>query len=181
MRNPKVIHGLCYSLTSPHLPSRKAAAEILVFFCHWEEEGVDRVGLEHVLQGLSNVESHHNNTRGIGQKVGRFDIWLQQLSTTVDGRGRMGSTVGLSKDLKGTDDGTILDICVSLHTRSKLTTGHHDLPRLGHYLLQRYPRQNIHTFTTRGGRTDRYLPANQGLAGRTDDTDDQAIRGGSGT
>ena len=73
---------------------------------------MDRVGLEHVLQGLSNVESHHNNTRGIGQKVGRFDIWLQQLSTTVDGRGRMGSTVGLSKDLKGTDDGTILDICV---------------------------------------------------------------------
>jgi cytokinesis protein len=34
------------------------------------------------------------------------------MMTTVDGRGRMGSTVGLSKDLKGTDDGSILDICV---------------------------------------------------------------------
>jgi cytokinesis protein len=34
------------------------------------------------------------------------------METTVEGRGRMGSTVGLSKDLKGTDDGTILDICV---------------------------------------------------------------------
>lgn len=61
------------------------------------------------------IEAHHNDNRGVGQKVGRFDVWLQQLSTTVDGRGRMGSTVGLSKDLKGTDDGSIMDNCVGPH------------------------------------------------------------------
>jgi cytokinesis protein len=114
MQKPQVIHGLCYSLTSPNLPARKLAAEILVFFCHWEEEGEDRVGLSHVLQGLGHVETHHNSNHPIGQKVGKFDIWLRQMETTVEGRGRMGSTVGLSKDLKGTDDGTILDICVCL-------------------------------------------------------------------
>jgi cytokinesis protein len=113
MQKPQVIHGLCYSLTSPNLPARKAAAEILVFFCHWEEEGEERVGLGHVLQGLGHVETHHNANNGIGQKVGKFDIWLRQLETTVEGRGRMGSTVGMSKDLRGTDDSTILDICVS--------------------------------------------------------------------
>lgn len=114
MQKPQVIHGLCYSLTSPNLAARKAAAEILVFFCHWEEDGEERQGLGHVLNGLGHVENHHNadSKRGLGQKVGKFDVWLKQLSTTVDGRGRMGSTVGLSQDLKGTDDGSILDICV---------------------------------------------------------------------
>jgi cytokinesis protein len=114
MQKPQVIHGLCYSLTSPNLAARKAAAEILVFFCHWEEDGEERQGLGHVLNGLGHVENHHNSTRSIGQKVGKFDVWLQQMATTVDGRGRMGSTVGLSQDLKGTDDGSILDICVCL-------------------------------------------------------------------
>lgn len=114
MQKPQVIHGLCYSLTSPNLAARKAAAEILVFFCHWEEEGEDRVGLGHVLHGLGVVESHVNASLDAGHKVGRFDIWLRQMEQTVEGRGRMGSTVGLSRDLKGTDDGTILDICVSL-------------------------------------------------------------------
>lgn len=113
MQKPQVIFGLCHSLTSPNLAARKAAAEILVFFCHWEEEGADRVGLTHVLTGLSMVETHVNGTQSVGNKVGRFDIWLRQMEQTVEGRGRMGSTVGLSRDLKGTDDGTILDICVS--------------------------------------------------------------------
>jgi cytokinesis protein len=112
MQKPQVIHGLCYSLTSPNLAARKAAAEILVFFCHWEEDGEERQGLGHVLTGLTHVENHVNSTRDFAHKVGRFDVWLQQMMTTVDGRGRMGSTVGLSKDLKGTDDGSILDICV---------------------------------------------------------------------
>lgn len=112
MQKPNVIYGLCFSLTSPNLAARKAAAEILVFFCHWEEEGEDRVGLSHVLHGLAMVEAHANASRDIGDKVGRFDIWLRQMEQTVEGRGRMGSTVGLSRDLKGTDDGTILDICV---------------------------------------------------------------------
>lgn len=141
MQKPQVIHGLCYSLTSPNLASRKAAAEILVFFCHWEEEGEDRVGLSHVLHGLGQVENHMNSSLDAGHKVGRFDVWLRQMEQTVEGRGRMGSTVGLSRDLKGTDDGTILDICVSydsLECESQLEVtdliGDHDLPRFGHYV-----------------------------------------------
>jgi len=164
MQKPQVIHGLCYSLTSPNLPARKLAAEILVFFCHWEEEGEDRVGLSHVLQGLGHVESHHNSNNPIGQKVGKFDIWLRQMETTVEGRGRMGSTVGLSKDLKGTDDGTILDICVGQDLLHQLTSGNDDLPDHGHDFCQRYPCPMLNPFSAGIGRPYEGVSEDQSLA-----------------
>lgn len=164
MKHPQVIHGLCFSLTSPNLPARKLAAEILVFFCHWEEEGEDRVGLSHVLQGLGHVETHHNSNHPIGQKVGKFDVWLRQMETTVEGRGRMGSTVGLSKDLKGTDDGTILDICVRQALVTPLTPGDDDLLDHGHDLCQRYSSSMLYQVSAGIGRPDEGLSKDQSLA-----------------
>lgn len=37
-----------------------------------------------------------------GKDFGRFDAWLQALEKTLDGRGKMGSAVGASHDLKAT-------------------------------------------------------------------------------
>ena len=99
---------------SPSLPCRKVAAEILVFFCHWDEDNPERVGLRLVVNALDQLETRLNGAvADIANKVGRFEVWLKQLEATIDGRGRMGSMVGVSRDLKGQDDGSILDYCVS--------------------------------------------------------------------
>ena len=114
MQKPQIVASIANSLVSPHLPSRKVAAEILVFFCHWDENNPDRIGLSLVLSTFDQLEQRLNGAiADIASKVGPFDVWLGQLEQTISGRGRMGSMVGISKDLKGTDDGSIMDYCVS--------------------------------------------------------------------
>lgn len=68
-----------------------------------------------VLQAFDQLEARLNGQIvDVANKVGRFDTWIKQLEQTVSGRGRMGSTVGLSKDLQGNDDSSIHDYCVRL-------------------------------------------------------------------
>ena len=115
MQKPKIVSSIANSLVSPNLSARKVAAEILVFFCHWDEKSPDRVGLGLVLNAFDQLEQKLNTAIGdIAKKVGRFDVCLRQLEQIIDGRGRMGSMVGVSKDLKGQDDGAIMDYCVRL-------------------------------------------------------------------
>jgi len=129
MRKPQIVTSISSSLVSPGLLSRKAAAEILVFFCHWDENNPDRIGLGLVLNAFDQLEQRLNNeVTDLTNKVGRFDVWLRQLEQIIDGRGRMGSMVGVSKDLRGQDDGSIMDYCVSAALLIMLTTGHDDLP-----------------------------------------------------
>ncbi len=114
MQKPQIVASIASSLVSPNLLSRKVAAEILVFFCHWDENNPDRVGLGLVLNAFHQLEQRLNSAvADLAKKVGRFDVWLRQLEQTIDGRGRMGSMVGVSKDLKGQDDSAIMDYCVS--------------------------------------------------------------------
>jgi hypothetical protein len=40
--------------------------------------------------------------KNFGKGYGRFDAWLKALEKTLDGRGKMGSAVGASSDLKST-------------------------------------------------------------------------------
>ena len=89
------------------------AAEILVFFCHWDEHNDERIGLRLVLNAFDLLEQRLNvAVADLSNKVGRFDVWLRQLELAADGRGRMGSMVGVSKDLKGNDDSAIMEYCV---------------------------------------------------------------------
>jgi len=114
MQKSQIVSSIANSLVSPSLLSRKVSAEILVFFCHWDEDNPDRVGLRLVLNAFDQLEQRLNTAvADIANKVGRFDVWLKQLEQIIDGRGRMGSMVGVSKDLKGQDDGAIMDYCVS--------------------------------------------------------------------
>ena len=72
-----------------------------------------RRGLPVVLQAFDQLEARLNGQIvDVALKVGRFDTWIKQLEQTVSGRGRMGSSVGLSKDLQGNDDSSIHDYCV---------------------------------------------------------------------
>lgn len=113
MDKPQIVASIAGSLVSPNLASRKVAAEILVFFCHWDASNTNRVGLGLVINAFDQLEQRLNLAiADLANKVGRFDVWMKQLEQTIDGRGRMGSMVGVSNDLKGTDDGSIMDYCV---------------------------------------------------------------------
>ena len=128
MQKPQIVASIANSLISPNLLSRKVAAEILVFFCHWDENNPNRIGLSLVLNAFDQLEQRLNiAVADLANKVGRFDKWLMQLGQTIDGRGRMGSMVGVSKDLKGQDDGSIMDYCVSFAVADKAIS---EWPRL---------------------------------------------------
>lgn len=56
-------------------------------------------GQELVLKAMEKLKDHR-------REYARFDAWLKLLDVTLDGRGRMGSLVGASEDVRklGTDN-----------------------------------------------------------------------------
>ena len=84
-----VIVALASSLISPRLTTRKLVSEVLTFLCHWA------AGQGHlkVLQAMDFVKSQQGEN-------GRFDAWMRIVEVTVDGRGKMGSLVGASEEVR---------------------------------------------------------------------------------
>ncbi|KAF9017972.1 hypothetical protein BGZ52_004645, partial [Haplosporangium bisporale] len=131
IKYPPCITALCYSITSPQLHTRKLVVEVLTFLCYCEVP----MGHKLVLDGLDQVQDYWKESA-------RFDAWMRILENTIDGRGRFGTMVGMSEDLKkaGTQDGQLIeyvlsnvvfvnallqvvdDIELRIHLRSQLTT-----------------------------------------------------------
>lgn len=72
-----------------HIPSRRLVAEILIFLCYYN----NGIAHESVLKAMDALSAANNET-------GRYDYWFQSLSATLSGRGKMGSLVGASEDVK---------------------------------------------------------------------------------
>ena len=89
LQHPKCISGITQSLVSTQLSTRKQASDILLFLCHWEKPEGHRL----VLQGIDDLRAVHN-------LPGRFDGWFAALESALDGRGRMGSLVGASDEVR---------------------------------------------------------------------------------
>ncbi|CAO1620396.1 unnamed protein product [Parajaminaea phylloscopi] len=89
LAQPKCISGITHSMISAHLGTRKQAADILLFLCHWEKPTGHRL----VLQGFDDIKTSQGDH-------GRFDAWFRVLELTIDGRGQMGSRVGASEEIK---------------------------------------------------------------------------------
>ncbi|KAJ8610216.1 hypothetical protein MRB53_038717 [Persea americana] len=85
----QVISNLLTSLLSPRLNTRKLVSEVLTFLCHW----ADGQGHLKVIQAFDQLKTAHGEN-------GRFDIWLRTCEVTVDGRGKMGSLVGASDEVR---------------------------------------------------------------------------------
>ncbi|KAL7308771.1 hypothetical protein PS15m_011936 [Mucor circinelloides] len=105
--HPECIYHIVLSLVSPPIQTRKLVCEILAFVCHVDLPK----GQEIVLKGLDKLSEH------LGE-FGRFDAWLKLLDATLDGRGRMGSLVGASEDVKrlagsGAPDNHLADFALS--------------------------------------------------------------------
>ncbi|MCJ1472959.1 hypothetical protein MMC13_001608 [Lambiella insularis] len=85
----QVIVALSTSLISPRLTTRKLVSEVLTFLCHWAHGE----GHLKVLQAMDHVKHQQGEN-------GRFDAWMRIVEVTVDGRGKMGSLVGASEEVR---------------------------------------------------------------------------------
>ncbi|KAK5172536.1 uncharacterized protein LTR77_002656 [Saxophila tyrrhenica] len=84
-----VVMALAGSLTSPRLNTRKLVSELLTFLCHW----ADGKGHLKVLTAMDHLKAQQGEN-------GRFDAWMRIVEVTIDGRGKMGSLVGASDEVR---------------------------------------------------------------------------------
>jgi cytokinesis protein len=89
LHHAQIVTALAGSLISPRLNTRKLVSEVLTFLCHW----ADGQGHRKVLQALDQLKTQHGET-------GRFDSWVRWIEVTIDGRGKMGSLVGASDEVR---------------------------------------------------------------------------------
>lgn len=89
LNHQQCISALVSSLTSPRLMTRKLVSEVLTFLCHWERP----LGHQKVLAAMDQVKNQAGET-------GRFDAWLRMVEVTIDGRGKLGSLVGASEEMR---------------------------------------------------------------------------------
>lgn len=89
LADQQVMVALVTLLTSVRLSTRKVVSEILTFLCHWN----DGCGHPVVMQALDYVKNQH------GEK-GRFDAWMRNLETAVDGRDKIVSFVAASDEVR---------------------------------------------------------------------------------
>lgn len=89
LQHDKIIMALAGSLISPRLNTRKLVSEVLTFLCHW----ADGQGHLKVLQALDFLKAQQGEN-------GRFDAWMRIVEVTIDGRGKMGSLVGASDEVR---------------------------------------------------------------------------------
>lgn len=85
----QVVVSLATSLISPRLTTRKLVSEVLTFLCHWAEGE----GHRKVLEAMDLVKAQQGEN-------GRFDAWMRIVEVTTDGRGKMGSMVGASEEVR---------------------------------------------------------------------------------
>jgi cytokinesis protein len=89
LQHPQIVTALAGSLVSPRLNTRKLVSEVLTFLCHW----ADGQGHLKVIQALDQLKTQQSET-------GRFDHWMRWIEITIDGRGKMGSLVGASDEVR---------------------------------------------------------------------------------
>lgn len=89
LAHAQVIVALATSLISPRLTTRKLVSEVLTFLCHW----ADGQGHLKVIQAMDHVKNQQGEN-------GRFDAWMRIVEVTIDGRGKMGSLVGASEEVR---------------------------------------------------------------------------------
>ncbi|KAJ2766099.1 hypothetical protein IWQ57_004512, partial [Coemansia nantahalensis] len=89
LRYPACVHNLCFSIDAPSLLTRRLISEILTYICYLNVP----TGHATVLKGLDKLQKFREMQK-------RFEPWMRALELAIDGRGRMGSKVGVSEELR---------------------------------------------------------------------------------
>ncbi|KIJ37716.1 hypothetical protein M422DRAFT_177632 [Sphaerobolus stellatus SS14] len=102
--NSQTIVNMICSLNSPNVQTRKVLTEILIFLCYHNEGAL----INDIHAGLEAL-SHANN------EIGTYDYWFKSLDATLSGRGKMGSLVGASEEVRkaGTVDASLNDYALN--------------------------------------------------------------------
>ncbi|GAW01955.1 cytokinesis protein sepa (fh1 2 protein) [Lentinula edodes] len=90
LAHPQIVTQVASSLNSPHIPTRKLLLDLLSFLTYWNEGKIQPV----VVSALEVLSSSNNENGGV------YDFWFKSFEQTLSGRGKMGSLVGASEDVK---------------------------------------------------------------------------------
>lgn len=89
MSHPISINEIALAMVSSNIACRKLVIDMLTFLAYWN----DHQGHQYVLRALDSLM----NAKG---EKARFDAWFTILEATIDGRGKMGSLVGASDEVR---------------------------------------------------------------------------------
>lgn len=89
LQTAKTVPALVGSLLSPRLATRKLLTEVLAFLAHWQEP----FGHDQVLAAFDLIKTQAGD-------MGRFDSWMRLVEHTLEGRGKLGSMVGASDEVR---------------------------------------------------------------------------------
>lgn len=87
-----IVTQIASSLNTPHLPTRKLLLDLLSFLVYWNEGEAYHLVIE-ALETLSSSSTEGGTC---------FDYWFRSLDQTMSGRGKMGSLVGASEEVRRT-------------------------------------------------------------------------------
>ena len=104
MTHNQIVTQVASSLNTPHLPTRKLLLDLLLFLVYWNDGGA-----HHLVVGALEALSVSNNETG-----GCFDYWFKSMDVALSGRGKMGSLVGASEEVRrGGIDSSLNDYAVN--------------------------------------------------------------------
>ena len=101
-----IVTQIASALNTPQLQTRKLILDVLVFLVYWNEGQAHSLVLS-ALATLSDDNHEHGSPYG---------FWFKSLEQALIGRGRMGTVVGASEDVKrhGGHDPSLNDYTVSI-------------------------------------------------------------------
>jgi cytokinesis protein len=85
-----IVTQIASSLNTPHLPTRKLVIDLLTFLAYWDDGQAHHL----VIVALESLSASNN------EPAGPYDFWFKSLENALLGRGRMGSMVGASEEVR---------------------------------------------------------------------------------
>jgi cytokinesis protein len=103
----QIVVQITSSLNTPHIPTRRIILDILVGVAYWDK-GEKGEKLPQVISGLEALSMANNEPDGC------FSYWFKSLENSLAGRGKMGSLVGASDEVRqgGGNDSSLNDYAV---------------------------------------------------------------------
>jgi cytokinesis protein len=95
-----IVTQIVSSLNSPHLPTRKLICEVLLSIIYISKDALSLVfpALENLTR--SNEVPLMNDPNDKRNVPGYYDYWFRSLESALLGRGKMGSLVGASEEVR---------------------------------------------------------------------------------
>ncbi|KAG6853705.1 hypothetical protein C0991_002241 [Blastosporella zonata] len=90
LTHPLIVTQIAATLNTPNLATRKLIVDLLCFICYFN----DGEALNLVVAGLEALSSSNNEGGGC------YDFWFKSMEYSLSGRGKMGSLVGASEEIK---------------------------------------------------------------------------------